>query len=105
MVVNDTSKLPIIRAVFYGSRNDVESPGIIEQVNEGDTFYLHAWGNHLHPTANSIVANITWSGTASAADFTSALSTQITMNLTTAADRDFKGVAGPFTVRADGIYG
>lgn len=104
-VVNDVSKRPLIRAVFYGSRNDVESPGIIEQVNEGDTFYLHAWGNYLHPTANSIVANIAWSGTASAADFNSALATQITMNMVNAADRDFKGVAGPFTVKADGIDG
>lgn len=105
MVVKDTSKRPTISQVFYGSNNSSSTPAEVTELNEGQTFYIHVWGYHLHPTESAVTVNLNWSGTANAADFRSALPTTVRLTLWNAEQREFRGFAGPIVIKEDGIDG
>ena len=105
MVVNDTSKRPTISQVFYGSNNSSSTPAEVTELDEGQTFYIHVWGYHLHPTESAVTVDLNWSGTANAADFQSALPTTVRLTLWNAEQREFRGFAGPIVIKEDGIDG
>lgn len=100
-IVNDTSQLPYLRAVFFSANNSVSNPSIVETINEGDTFYVHVWGNSLASEGQAVTVSLNWEGTATAVDFQQVLPNSIQLNQFNAVDQDYRGVVGPFTARAD----
>lgn len=104
-IVNDTSVMPSIDAVFLSKDGNPSTAIAISQINEGESFYVHVKATGLMRGGSSTSINLNWDGTATAADFTSVLPNSIMVNMVNSNGFKYEGVTGPYQIKADGIDG
>ena len=104
-IVNDTSVMPSIDAVFLSKDGNPNTATAISQINEGESFYVHVKATGLMRGGSTTSVNLNWSGTATADDFNSALPSSVTVNMVDGNGYKYEGVEGPFQIKADGVDG